>query len=569
MAEFDPEVLADNHVSRRGKSAVGNMPSWALLAKWEQSGIYEDPRQIRNYHRQELKDFSCDKPWLESDMPFNGGIDPHTGGSRAGGSHSRSVLNRHFGGARNNTDPYLPDGTFLDHEWLGNRDEYVPNHKNDKYKRNYTAGQQGIARTGGDVNWEEAKRQNKYRTKYIKFYSDADYSTVEHGINPVKMNENIYRSRFEGLKKFKVFRKSKEGRKPGMMPLYTRGGEKIYQNIDQTYREENVQTNYRQWMPDDTNINEFVDQDQDISLSRQSRNNTKFAPLTDQELALRQSHQSQKIAQAFKDMNVQKSLSIIIDTLNNKKSVAGTQFETEGFTNNQRKLGVTELGQTGMMSQQAIESRAYEIARALQVDINNRKLAKPFENHGRIGNTFIDTKIHEYLNLANRKLGPQEITLNLKEAALLTNLQPGAEVMDFANSTKRSMAIDVLDLPRSQLNSKIAHYRDDSRPTMNFSNVQPQTRNSLPLAYGESYGGSSKDAVHYKSAQNLYDGLKAAYTREDMTFSEGIMDTQARSTAKGKGNTRRSAIATHKDKKDEDDGSLNELGPSIIIHNQG
>jgi len=371
------------------------------------------------------------------------------------------------------------------------------------------------------------------------------------------------------LKKFKVFRKSKEGRKPGSMPLYTRGGEKAYHNIDQKYREENVATNYKQWSSDDTNINEFVDQDQEAGTSKLGMDNRSFAPLTDRELAIRQSIQTQKIADAFKDLGVQKSLAVVISTLNNKASAHGTQRETEGFTNSQRSLGVTQLGQTGMASQQAIESRAFEIARALQVDINNRKLAQPFENRGRISNTFIDTKIHEYLSLANRKLGPQEITLNLKEASLNTGLQPGAEVMDFANSTKRSMAIDVLDLPRSQLNSRIAHYRDDSRPTMNFSAVQPQVRNSLPNIFGESYGDNSRDTIAYKSAQNLYDGLKTAFTRDDMSFSEGVEDKQARSTARGKGNTRRSAIATHRDKKDEDDGSLNELGPSVIIHNQG
>ena len=565
MAGYENEVLVDNYVGHRGKSVSGGMPSWALLSKWEQSGIYEDPRQLRNYQRSELRDYSCDKPWLESDMPFNGGVDPHTGGTRAGGSHSRSVLNRHFGGARVNTDPYLPDGTFLDQEWLGNQDEYIEN--GDKYEKNYTAGQQGISRMGGDVNWKEARRQNKYRMKYTKFYSDADWSTVEHGVSPAQMNEMVHKARFDGLKRLKVFRKSHEGRKPGMMPIYSRSGEKNYHNIDQLYREENMNTNYKQWQSDDTNINEFVDQDQHFEEGHLGRNNPTFTPLTDIEKALYNSEQSRKIMRAFQDNNVQKSLSIVISTLNNAKSALGTQRETEGFTMNNRSLGVTELGVTGMMSQQAIESRAYEIARALQVEINNRKLASPFENHGRIGNTFIDTKIHEYLNLANRKLGPQEITLNLKEASLNTGLQPGAEVMDFMNSNKRSMAIDVLDLPRSKLNSKIAHYKDDSRPTMNFSNIMPTTRNALPLAFGESYGDNSRGTIQYKSAQNLYDGLKAAMTREDMEFTEGIVDTQSRSTARGNGQARRAALATHRDKKDNDDGSMNEIGPSVIIHN--
>lgn len=560
----DNEVLTDNYVGRRGRSMVGGMPSWALLAKWEQTGVYEDPRQIRNYHRSEMRDYSCEKPWLEADMQFNGGVDPHTGASRAGASHSRSVLNRHFGGARNNTDPYLPDGTFLDQEWLGNHDDYKDN--GDKFAKNYTAGQQGISRMGGDINHAELRRQKAYRMKYTKFYSDADHSTVEHGINPVQMSENLHKARFEGLKRLKVFRRSQDGRKPGMMPFYTRKGEKNYHNIDQKYREENTARNYKQWASNDSNINELVDHDQISTASQECPDNRKFTQLSDTERATYHAEQSRKIAQAFQDNNVRSALNIVISTLNNKSSAHTTQDMTEGFTNNQRTLGVTQLGKTGMMSQQAIESRAYEIARALQVEINARKLAAPFENAGRMTNTFIDTKIHEYLSMANRKLGPQEITLNIKEVSLNTGLQPGAEVMDFMNSNKRSMAIDVLDMPRSQLNAKLAHYRDDSRSTMNFSNILPTTRNALPLAFGESYGGNSRDTIQYKSAQNLYDGLKAAMTQEDMEFTEGIVDTQARSTTKGKGQARRSAIAAHRDNGNQHD-DIGEIGPSTIIRN--
>ena len=134
---YDPEVLADNYVSRRGKSVAGGMPSHALLAKWEQTGIAEDVNQVNSYQRSIAKDFSSEKPWLESDMPRNGGIDPHTGQSRAGGSFSRAQLNMRFGGARNNTSPYLPDGTFLDWEFLNNKDTFVAN--KDKYSKNLVA----------------------------------------------------------------------------------------------------------------------------------------------------------------------------------------------------------------------------------------------------------------------------------------------------------------------------------------------------------------------------------------------------------------------------------------------
>jgi hypothetical protein len=68
----DPERLIDNYVGRRGKSSAGGMPSWALLSKWEQTGIAEDVNQVNKFQRNIAKDFTPDKPWLESDQQFNG-----------------------------------------------------------------------------------------------------------------------------------------------------------------------------------------------------------------------------------------------------------------------------------------------------------------------------------------------------------------------------------------------------------------------------------------------------------------------------------------------------------------
>lgn len=557
---YDQEVLADNYVGRRGKSVAGGMPSGALLAKWEQTGIGEDVNQMRNYHRSQIKDRSCEKPWLEADEAFNGGIDPVTGQSRAGGSFSRSQLNRRFGGsgARNNTSPNLPDGTFLDWEFLDNKDTYIK--QKDKFGKNYTAGKAGVSRQSGDVNWEEYNRQRNFRGKYVKFYKDDDYSTVEHGIGQVKMAENIHKARFEGARKLKVFRASMEGRRSGANPLYERGGEKNYHDIDQDYREERQHTNYSAYTADDDNIQNHVDYDQDSTDGHLGRDNSTSAPLMDTEKAVYAAQTTERIQQAFRDVNVQKSLAIVINTLNNRSH--GTQRDTEGYTVTNRKLGAQQFQGGADIQMNAVESRAYEIARVLQKEITNRKTAAAFTNENRIGNTFAETKIHEYLSLANRKLGPQEITLNMKEASLNTGLQPGAEVMDLSNTTKRTMA-NITDLPRSQLNAKIAHYRDDSRATVNFSSIAPQIRNSLINIDGEEYGANSNDSVHRKNIYNHYDGLKAAYTSEDMEFHEGVTDTAHRSTARGKGKTRRLTDNTHQENRNHDIGNMNDIG-----HNQ-
>jgi len=558
MAFVDEPRLVDNFVSRRGKSVAGGMRTVDLLSKWETTGVAEDTNQVNKYQRGLAKDFTPDKPWLASDEQFNGGIDPATGQSRRGGSFSRSQLNRRFGGARVNTDPYLPDGTFLDYEFLDNKDDFVNHGK--RFEKNYTAGGQGVSRQNGDVNWDEYNRQRAYRAKYVKYYNDGDYSTVEHGVNPVKMAENLHKARFTGLKKLKVFRASKDGRKAGMMPFFERNGERVYYNTDQSYREEKSQRNYRRLAPGDAaNAQDYVDNDQDATEGRYSRDNPTYSTPQDVSRAQRVSHASERIMQAFKDPEVRRSMAIISSTLNNSDAVANTQRTTEGFTATNRKLGVYEFG-GGVESQNAVESRIYEVVRALQSEISSRKTANFSGHNVQMGNTFIDTKIHEYLGLANRKLGPQEITINLKDAVLDTSLKPGSEVMEWARSNNKSMHIDSLNTDANRRAAKIAHYRDDSRQAMNFKNVHPQTRNSLPSIDGESYGADSSVAIEYKSAARLYDGLKAAFTSEDMEFTEGMTDTQKRSTAHGRGRTRLSALETHHENREHDNGHLNEIG---------
>lgn len=554
----DPERLIDNYVGRRGKSGAGGMPSWALLSKWEQTGIAEDVNQVNKFQRSIAKDFTPDKPWLESDQQFNGGIDPETGQSRRGGSFSRTQLNRRFGGARVNTDPYLPDGTFLDWEFMNNSDNYKDNKK--RFEKNYTSGGQGVARQSGDVNWNEYNRQRAYRAKYIKYYNDADNSTVEHGVNPVKMAENLYKVRFTGLKKLKVFKSSKEGRKPGITPFFERNGEKAYHNIDQQYREEKQHKNYKQWSPDDPNGGrDYVDTDQDATEGHLGRDNPTYSSVQDTARAQYVAHTSERIRQAFQDPGVKRSLSIIANTLNNAEAVNSTQRETEGFTSTNRKLGVQDFN-GGVQSQNAIESRVYEVVRALQSEINSRKTASFSGYNNQMGNTFIDTKIHEYLGVANRKLGPQEITLNLKEAALDNGLKPGSEVMDLSASNNKNMSFNSINNHSAQQSAKIAHYRDNSHQTINFSNVHPQVRNSISSINGESYGGNSSNTIAYKNSHPLYEGLKRAYTSEDMEFTEGVVDTQKRSNARGKGHTRRLALETHEENREYDDGNMKEIG---------
>ncbi len=137
---------------------AGTIPYDEYLRKIQQTDLREDPDQYEKYIRKQLVDFRPDAPFFESDQTR----DPNDRGSGFG---SRERLSLRYTGARSEEEPYLPDGTFLDHEFM----ERDPR------------GTQ----TGPDM--AAARAQREARAKFVKFYNDDDHSVPETGINPVQM----------------------------------------------------------------------------------------------------------------------------------------------------------------------------------------------------------------------------------------------------------------------------------------------------------------------------------------------------------------------------------------------
>jgi hypothetical protein len=137
---------------------------------------------IDNHIRSLLVDFRPDDAWLASDLPR----DPDDRGS---GPHSNRFLNlRHFGTPGDESDPYMPDGTFLDHVFM----ERDP---------------RGIA-TGPDMR--KHMEQQYERASFIKFYKDDDFSVPESGINPTKMVENVKAGMYQFKDRYKNFDESQD-----------------------------------------------------------------------------------------------------------------------------------------------------------------------------------------------------------------------------------------------------------------------------------------------------------------------------------------------------------------------
>jgi len=160
---------------------TGTIPYDEYFRKIQSANMYEEPDQYETYIRGELADFRPDAPYLESDQTR----DPNDRGSGFG---SRERLNLRYSGARSEEDPYLPDGTFLDHEFM----ERDPR------------GTQNLP------DFSAYRAQMEARGKFIKFYNDEDYSVPESGVNPVQMVQKIRSLQADFKNRFKNFEESKD-----------------------------------------------------------------------------------------------------------------------------------------------------------------------------------------------------------------------------------------------------------------------------------------------------------------------------------------------------------------------
>jgi hypothetical protein len=140
----------------------GDMPPSMYMRKIETTDYYEDPETVNNHFRDVLRDTRPDAPWLAAH-------EPRSGEDRGGGFGSKERLSLRHSGSRSGEDPYLPDGTFLDHEFA----ERDP---------------RGHA-TGPDMR--KHRDQQFARASLIKKYNDDDFSVPESGIAPSQMVANI------------------------------------------------------------------------------------------------------------------------------------------------------------------------------------------------------------------------------------------------------------------------------------------------------------------------------------------------------------------------------------------
>lgn len=156
---------------REEENRYANLPRNLFLSKFEQTDIYEDPEDIRNYLRKNVADFSTEQPFFAYQ-------------ENRTQSDSKEKLNYRYSYGRSTELPYLPDGTFLDYEFL------VPD------KRRPTDG----------PNLSLMKEHAEIRAKHTAFGRESNISPVSEG--PIHQADMTRRIRDYGHKQFKHYFKN-------------------------------------------------------------------------------------------------------------------------------------------------------------------------------------------------------------------------------------------------------------------------------------------------------------------------------------------------------------------------
>lgn len=160
-------------------SVVGSgslMPEDLYLKKYESTCVYESPSLINDYNRNELKKEGPIQGFFESDQK-------RTNYDTKG----RLALREH--GKRRVTEPWLPDGTFLDHQFA-TKDPRSIMYQPDMRKH----AEQQYARAG-----------------YYNFRSDEDFSVPEIMIHPEAYRQKIRETQQQAKDRMNIFETSQVG----------------------------------------------------------------------------------------------------------------------------------------------------------------------------------------------------------------------------------------------------------------------------------------------------------------------------------------------------------------------
>lgn len=321
----------------------GSMPIDMLIRKQEQTCMYESPHLVEENLRSLLRDYTPDKPFLASDEA-RGGHDEY--GNERGGYQSEQVINLRSG-ARTLTDPYLEDGTFLDHQFT----EHDP---------------RGVAL---EPDMRKHAEQQFARGKFINYYDDSDNSILESGVNPWKMQMSIRNAQNVTKDYFKIFETSKDSwHNGGMAPGFAVSNkEKLIEGQEikdpkQAPNRNRIDTTNN--LSNDTSIGWRRTTDHRFKVAKYGKTNASKSFTSEDWFKNRSNtHVDHDVYVSWQDNNMSKSTALLMMDLAKQKDIyqfTGLNGVNFGIStqhkNKQQKLTPTDMA--GMLNRPTKETRA-------------------------------------------------------------------------------------------------------------------------------------------------------------------------------------------------------------------
>ena len=370
-----------------GKSGIqgsgSNMSTAMYLKKMEQTCLFEDPDMMDSYYRSTLKNMHCDKPMFESDQPR---LD----------NYSEDRLNLRHSGARVTTQPYLPDGTFLDFGGL-------------------EADSRG---TAVDPNMMLHRKQQEARGKFIKFYSDDDTSVPSEGRTQARVIADIKGQFYRVKDQLKIFDTSFDSRHNGgtKQVLRTNAAECLQEPSAKGYEMSDAMcyntANVTNSLSNNTSIGWRRTTDHVFKVAKYGLNRKVQDGKENNFLKNRQNATiAHDVLVSYQSQNVMKSVGLKMIDLAKKKENSlqfGNAAEFgKGKTGMQRSQKLTPKDLSGMMSQSVAVSQdatAHTMLNGEQVSHINGKMTQQRRDLNLKKKGLVDMYIVSYMSNNNRKL---------------------------------------------------------------------------------------------------------------------------------------------------------------------
>lgn len=379
----------------------GAMPIDMYLKKQETTCMYENPNLVDDNLRSLLRDFTPDEPFLESDQP-RGGYDEY--GNARGGYESIQRINLRSG-ARTLTDPYLPDGTFLDGQFT------------EKDSRGVALG----------PNMRKHVEQQYARGSFYKYGDDSDNSIMESGWNPYAAQMQIRNAQNVTKNYQKNFETSKDswhngGMAPGFQVSVKESVSDGQEIKDPTHAPSVNRIDVTNNLSNDTSIGWRRTTDHRFSVAKYGKKNASKSFTTEDWYKNRSNaHIDHDQYVSWEDSNISKATALSMMDLAEQRNLIqftglnGINFgKSENGKNKIRKITPSEL--SSMESKQSKESRGSdphtEINGEQKPTSGKKLLIKDVQN---ITKTHIDTTIVEKFGNINRQLTKENV-MDLRES---------------------------------------------------------------------------------------------------------------------------------------------------------